>query len=380
MMEIIFWLTVFIIIYTYIGYSLFIMLLSLFFNKKVDKKDIEPTVTFLITAYNEERDIERKLKNTLELDYPRNKLQIIVASDGSTDRTDEIVKRFSDKGIILHRVEGRVGKTETQNQTMKIATGDIIIFSDATTEYDKQVIRKIVRNYNDPSVGAVSGMYEYRNPTGGPVGWSQILFWKYERMNKICQTKIKTITGCYGPIYSIRRELYVPLPREIMSDLVEPLKILQKGYRIVFEPEALAYEVTTQKASQEFRMRIRVITRGMNGLLYMKELFNPFKYGFISLQLFSHKVLRWLIPVFMIILFFSNIFLLRDSKLYMTTFAFQIVFYLSAFLGWITDLLNIKIKIFALPLYFCVVNIASLISLVKTLSGGKAVTWEPIRN
>lgn len=379
MAEIIFWFAVLIIIYTYAGYSLLIIVLSIFIDKKINKKDIEPRVTFLITAYNEEKDIERKLNNTLNLDYPRNKLQIIVASDGSTDRTDEIVRKFEDRGVILNRVEGRVGKTETQNQTVRIATGEIIIFSDGTTEYDRQVIRKIVRNYNDPDVGAVSGMYEYKNPTGGQVGWSQILFWSYEKMNKLSQTKIKTITGCYGPIYSIRRELYVPLPRDVMSDIVEPLKILQKGYRIVFEPEALAYELTTQKTSEEFSMRIRVISRGMSGLLYVKELFNPFRYGFVSLQLFSHKVLRWLIPVFMIVLLISNYFLL-EGRFYSLIFIFQIVFYLFALAGWIADSFNIKLKIFALPLYFCIVNIASLVSLVKTLSGNKAVTWQPIRN
>lgn len=377
--ETIFWLIIFLIFYIYAGYPLLLILLSLFINNKVNKGDILPTVTFLITVYNEEKAIEDKLKNALSLDYPRDKLQIIVASDGSTDKTDEIVKRFRHNGVILHRVEGRVGKTETQNQAMKIATGDIIIFSDGTTKCERNVIRNIVRNYNDPTVGAVSGRYEYKNPSGGAVGFSQILFWKYENMNKICQTKIKTLTGCYGPIYSIRRELYEPLPRDIISDLVEPLKILEKGYRIVFERDALAYELTTENASQEFKMRVRVISRGMNGLLYVKELFNPFKYGIVSFQIFSHKVLRWIIPVLMIILFFTNILLL-DNWYYALTFIAQLVFYLLALIGWITDFLNIKIKIFSLPLYFCIVNIASMVSLVRIILRKKSVTWEPIRN
>ncbi len=379
MLEIIFWLTICIITYTYIGYPLLIIILSLFINKRIERRDIEPTVTFLITVYNEEQAIEEKLNNTFNLDYPREKLEIIVASDGSTDQTDKIVRKFGDRGVILHRVEGRVGKTETQNQTMKIATGEIIIFSDGTTDCDRKIIRNIVRNYNDPDVGAVSGRYEYKDPSRGQVGFSQILFWKYENMNKTSQTRIKTLTGCYGPLYSIRRELYSPLPREIISDFVEPLKILQKGYRIVFERDALAHELTTEDTSQEFRMRVRVISRGMSGLLYVKELFNPFKYGFVSFQLVSHKVLRWLIPVFMLVLFSANIFLL-DKFFYLVMFIAQIVFYLAAFLGCLTERLNIRTRIFALPLYFCIVNIASLVSLVKTLFGKKAVTWEPIRN
>ena len=229
MIEVIFWLIIFIIFYTYAGYSLFILLLSLFINRPIKKKEVYPRVTFLITAYNEEHSIAAKLKNTLHLDYPGEKLEVIVASDGSTDSTDTVVKQFHDQGVILNRVEGRVGKTETQNQTVAKATGDIIIFSDATTSYKEDAIRKIVRNYADPQVGAVSGRYEYINPTGAAVGLGTVLFWKYENLIKRLQTRIQTITGCCGCIYSVRRDLYEPLPRDIISDLVEPLENPRKG-------------------------------------------------------------------------------------------------------------------------------------------------------
>ena len=378
MTEIIFWTTIFIIFYTYIGYSIFVILFSRFFNNKINKKAIEPKVTFLITAYNEEKNIAQKLENTLSLDYTKGKLEILVASDGSTDRTDEIVRGFANQAVKLFRVEGRVGKTETQNQAVKAATGDIIIFSDATTRYEKSNIKNIVRNYADMEVGAVSGRYEYYNPTGSSIGIGNILFWKYENLIKSSQTRIRTITGCCGCIHSVRRSLYEPLPPDIISDLVEPLKILEKGYRIVFEPEAIAYEETTEKAAEEFYMRIRVISRGMRGLLYMKKLFNPFKYGFVSFQLFSHKLLRWLIPVFMIIILVANLFLL-GKPLYNFTLALQSIFYVMAIAGWIGEKLNVKSKLFSVPLYFSTVNIASLISLYKTLKGYKTVTWETIR-
>jgi cellulose synthase/poly-beta-1,6-N-acetylglucosamine synthase-like glycosyltransferase len=195
MMEFIFWFTIGIIFYTYFGYPLLTLLLSLFVNNPVNKRDIEPTVTFLITAYNEEKTLRQKLDNTLSLDYPKDKLEIMVASDGSTDRTDDIVKEFVENWVVLRRVEGRVGKTETQNQAIKTAKGDIVIFSDATTTYKNDAIRKIVRNYHDPSIGAVSGRYEYVNPTGAPVGLGTILFWKYENFIKSKQTRIKTITA-----------------------------------------------------------------------------------------------------------------------------------------------------------------------------------------
>lgn len=378
MAEIVFWTSIFLIFYTYAGYSLLIIALSLFFNNRVGKKAITPKVTFLITAYNEEKNIAQKLENTLSLDYPKGKLEILVASDGSTDRTEEIVKGFAQKGVRLLRVEGRVGKTATQNAAVKAATGEIIIFSDATTTYEKNNILNIVRNYADPEVGAVSGRYEYFNPTGAAIGTGNILFWKYENLIKSSQTRIKTISGCCGCIYSVRKKAYEPLPPDIISDLVEPLKILEKGYRIVFEPEAVAYEETTEKAGEEFKMRIRVISRGMRGLFYMKKLFNPLKFPFISFQLFSHKVLRWLIPFFMIGILLSNLFLL-DMTFYKITMALQAAFYGMAAAAWLGEKAHLRLKVFSIPLYFSTVNLASLVSLYKTLKGFKAVTWETVR-
>jgi cellulose synthase/poly-beta-1,6-N-acetylglucosamine synthase-like glycosyltransferase len=378
MAEIIFWLSLGIIFYTYFGYPLLILFLSLFVNHKIKKGEIEPKVTILITAYNEEKNIAGKLENTLNMDYPKGKFEIIVASDASEDNTDGIVKGFGSQGVTLYRVEGRVGKTETQNQTVKMAKGDIVIFSDATTKYKKDAVRKIVRNYNDPSIGAVSGRYEYVNPTGAPVGLGTILFWKYENSVKSRQTRIETITGCCGCIYSVRKSLYEPLPREIISDLVEPLKILEKGYRIAFEPEAVAYEETTESSKEEFGMRVRVISRGMYGLWYMRKLFNPLKYGFVTFQLFSHKVLRWMIPFMLPFLLISNLFLV-SNPFYVLTLVAQILFYIGAMGGYLLDKMGKKAKLLALPLYYCVVNAASVAAFIRTIFGKKAIVWETVR-
>ena len=378
MAEFIFWLIIAANLYTYLGYPAFTLLLSLFVYNPVNKGTEEPKVTFLITAYNEEKFIEGKLENTLGLNYPGEKLEIIVASDGSSDRTDSIVRAFEKRGVILCRVEGRVGKTETQNQAVKIATGDIVIFSDAPTTYGKDAIRMIVRNYHDPSVGAVSGRYEYVNPTGAPVGLGTILFWKYENFLKSRQTRIKTVTGCCGCIYSVRRLLYENLPKDIISDLVEPLKILEKGHRIAFEPEAVAYETTTESSKQEFGMRIRVISRGMYGLLYMRNLFNPFKYGFVSFQLLSHKVLRWMIPFGLPLLLASNIALI-GRPIYNLTLTLQVLFYLAAGGGYLLEKTGKKGKLFVIPLYYCLVNAASMSAFFRTIRGKKAVVWETKR-
>ncbi|MBT1074656.1 glycosyltransferase family 2 protein [Geobacter grbiciae] len=378
MSELVFWLLVVTIFYTYFGYALLIPLIGLFVKRLLDRRDITPRVTFLITAYNEEKNIRKKLTEVLALDYPREQLEVMVASDGSTDRTDEIVREFRDQGVVLKRVEGRVGKTATQNEAVKAATGDVIIFSDATTVYEKDAIRKLVRNYNDPEVGAVSGRYEYVNPTGAPVGTGSILFWKYENFIKSMQTRIRTISGCCGCIYSVRKTAYVPLPGDIISDLVEPLMVIQRGYRVVFEQEAVAYEETTEKSHEEFRMRIRVITRAMRGILFARGLLNPFRFPFVSFQLISHKVLRWLIPFFLIGLLVANAFLL-DRQFYVITFALQGAFYFLALVGLLADRTGKKFKPAAVPLYFCIVNTASLIAFFKTLAGQKMVTWETVR-
>lgn len=378
MSEFLFWLAILLIVYVYVGYPALIVLLSIFVKNKVKRTDGEPFVTFLITAYNEEKSIREKLVDTLALDYPKDRLQIIVASDGSTDQTDEIVKGFSDFGVYLCRVEGRVGKTETQNQAVRKASGEIIVFSDATTKYRKDALRKIVRNYADPSVGAVSGRYQYRNPTGGAVGAGTKLFWNYENFIKRKQTEIKTITGCCGCIYSVRRDLYEPLPRDIISDLVEPLKILEKGCRIAFEPEAVAEEITEEKAEEEYSMRVRVITRGMNGLAYVKDLLNPFRHGFVSFQLISHKILRWMIPFFLAVAFISNLQLL-ETAFYRLAMGIQVSFYLLAVVGWLLDRRGKKSKVSSFPLYFCVVNLAAVHGTVNFVRGRRMATWETLR-
>jgi cellulose synthase/poly-beta-1,6-N-acetylglucosamine synthase-like glycosyltransferase len=379
MAEVLFWAMVAVIFYAYVGYSLAILLLAVFVNHPVRRMGIDPRLTYLITAYNEEKNIRSKLVQVLSLDYPRDQLEIIVASDGSTDGTDGIVRQFAERGVKLVRVEGRVGKTETQNRAVREATGEIIVFSDATTHYERSALRKIVRNYADPRVGAVSGRYEYRNPTGASIGFGSMLFWKYENLIKILQTRIGTITGCCGCIYSVRRELYEPLPPDIISDLVEPLKILDRGFRIVFEPEAIAYEETTGKSAEEFSMRVRVVMRGMRGLIYMRKLFNPLRHGFVSFQLISHKVLRWLVPVFLAVLFASNLSLLGTSSLYDTAFALQCAFYAIALFGMIAERMNVAPKLLTIPLYFVTVNAAAVVAIYRLFRGHKAVTWETVR-
>jgi len=382
--EVLLWFCLLLVFYAYTGYPLLVTLLSLFFRSEVRRDErYEPRVTLLIAAYNEEKDIEEKLKNSFALDYPKDKFEIVVASDGSTDKTDEIVRQYADNEagvrVVLHQVEGRLGKTAAQNSAVKVCQGEIIIFSDAASMYDQGVVRAMVRNYADPRVGAVSGMYKYVNKAGGSVGFATILFWNLENFIKSRQTRIRTITGCCGCIYSVRKSLYEELPTAIISDLVEPLMILKKGYRIVFEPQALAYEETTGHSSEEFNMRIRVIVRGMNGILFARQLLNPLKYPFVALQLISHKIMRWLVPVFCVVIFVTNAMLVSESQLYSILFGLQIIFYLLAIIGFFLERKGIHKKVFYLPFYFCIVNTAALISIFKVFQGQKIVAWQTKR-
>jgi cellulose synthase/poly-beta-1,6-N-acetylglucosamine synthase-like glycosyltransferase len=335
-------------------------------------------LSFLIAAYNEQANIGQKIEHTLGLDYPADRIEILVLSDGSTDRTDEIVQSFPDKRVRLLHVTGRRGKTHAQNEGAKVATGEVLIFSDATTTYHPQALRFLACNYADPQVGAVSGRYQYFDPVGtSPTGLGSVAFWNYENYIKMMQSRLRTITGCCGCIYSVRREAYTALAPEIISDLTQPLQAIQKGYRAVFEDRALAHEETTQSTKEEFSMRVRVVTRGIRGLLSVPKLLTPWKYPWVSFQLWSHKILRWLVPFFLMVLLTSNI-LLWNKPGYQLALLLQAVFYFSALLTYAVPL-HKRWKPLGIPLYFCTLNAAALCSVVEVLRGKKYMTWETVR-
>ncbi len=332
----------------------------------------------MIAAYNEEETIADKIKNSLELDYPKDKLEIVVVSDGSTDRTDEIVKGFADQGVRLFRVEGRVGKTEARNQAVLAMRKEIIVFSDATAVYEKNVIRKLVRNFADPSVGMVSGNLTYFDKTQGSMGLATKLYWGYESAIKRAQSRLHTLTGAVGCINAFRRKLYHVLPPNIIEDFTEPLMIVAQGYRIVYEREAISYERTTQKPSQEFHMRVRVIRGGMKGFIYAFRRLNFKDHTLVLLQLFGHKVLRWLMPVTLISIFITNLalFIFGQNFLADMLMVAQFMCYALALLGMMWRPGGILGKIISIPTYFVIVNAASLKALYLTLTTDLEATWE----
>ncbi|MBA2406072.1 MAG: glycosyltransferase family 2 protein [Bdellovibrionales bacterium] len=370
------------VLYTYFGYFIAVIILGKIIRLKVYKNDIEPHVTMLIAAYNEEQGIAQKIEDTLKLEYAKEKFRIIVVSDGSTDGTDEIVKSYADKGVELLRVEGRVGKTEARNIAMASIQGEIIIFSDATTAYKEDLIQKMVRNFADPKVGMVTGHLIYRDSNNTQMGTGQKLYWKYESMIKKAQTSMGTLTGSVGCVTAFRKELYTPLPKNIIEDFTGPLMLVMKGFRVVYEEEALCFEETTQKAKNEWNMRVRVIRGGMTGMIHARKILNPISYPIPFFQLMSHKILRWLIPVFIITTFvLTNYMVWADPKnvFALVMLALQMIFYFTALCAYALEKKGIHNRFVAIPLYFLILNAASLVALVKTITSNLEATWETQR-
>jgi cellulose synthase/poly-beta-1,6-N-acetylglucosamine synthase-like glycosyltransferase len=376
--ESLFWTSLAALFYVYLGYPILLLLIGCFVRRTPSQSGYTPRISVLIAAYNEQAGIREKIEKTLQLDYPSELIEIVVLSDESTDRTDAIVESFQDPRVRLLRIGGRRGKTNAQNEGMMFARGKVVIFSDATTVYHPQSLRYLVRNYSDPRVGAVSGRYQYFDAEGrSPTSLGTIAFWNYENLIKMMQSRISTISGCCGCIYSVRRDLYTALSPDIISDLVQPLHVIRQGYKVVFEDRALAYEETTRSVSEEFSMRVRVVTRGMRGLLSISDLLRPWKFGWVSFQLWSHKALRWFVPLFLLGLFAANLALLSFAG-FRLFFWFQAAFYFLALLCLLVPLQK-RWKLLGIPLYFCTLNAAALCGMVKLLRGEKYTVWQTVR-
>ena len=382
-MNLLFFNLIMLALYIYLGYFLLVILLGKVMRKRVKKANIEPSVALMIAAYNEELSIAKKIENSLSLDYPKDKLKIIVVSDGSTDRTDDIVKSYAHRGVELIRVEGRVGKTEARNVAVKSVKEEIIIFSDATTRYKTDIVKKLVRNFADKAVGMVTGHLIYQDGDNTQMGLGQKLYWKYESLIKKSQTEMGTLTGSVGCVTAFRTGLYTPLPDNIIEDFTGPLMMVMKGFRVVYEEEAICFEETTTKSSKEWSMRVRVIRGGMTGLLFAKKILNPFQYPLASFQLISHKVLRWMVPLFMIFfatVTFQAVLVDPEYQVAQLLLILQILFYGSAVLAFILEKKGIHLKITAIPFYFVVVNLAALVAMFKMLNHTLEATWEPQRD
>ena len=288
--QIVFWTCVSLLAYVYVGYPLLVFLVSKMFPRQIKRGDIEPKVTILITAFNEEAAIRQKIENTLEIDYPSDKLEIIVASDGSTDKTDKIVNEFNSRGVKLFRQEGRVGKTTTQNNAILQATGEIALFSDATTDYGKDVLSHVLPPFADESVGCVAGRLVYLDNESSNVGKGAQNYWSYETFLKSAESRACSLIGASGCLYAVRREAYEPMYAEACSDFLICTMLYRKNLRSVFAPDAVCYEHTNRHVGDELKMRVRVISQTFTDLWRNRDMLNPFRSGFYAVELISHKL------------------------------------------------------------------------------------------
>jgi cellulose synthase/poly-beta-1,6-N-acetylglucosamine synthase-like glycosyltransferase len=372
--PILLWFFIGLIVYIYFGYPVLLKMISKI--KQVEEKvnlKYRPKVTMYIAAYNEEKVIKSKLQNTVQLDYPKELLEIIVVSDDSSDQTNEIVEQFSLEysNVKLNVVKGRKGKTEALNSSVHLASGEVIVFSDANSMYEKDALLHLVKHFDNEQVGGVCGELKLINPTQSSIGESEGAYWKYEKLLKMLETKTGTAIVANGSIYAIRKSLFRRMNPNVGDDMQNPLLIIEQGKRFIYEPNAITVEETSPKDEEEFKRKVRIVTRSFTGIMTYFHLLNPIKRFDFTYKYLSHKLLRWLVPYYMIVIFVLNLFLLEE-RIYQLSFSLQLVFYGLALLGkWI------KTKFTYIPYYFCLVNYAALLGTLRALTGKRQATWKP---
>lgn len=379
-LQFLFWVAVSVVLYVYFGYPLLLLILAkLRPALQVKNSEITPTVSLIIAAYNEEKVIAQKIENCLALDYPREKLQIIVASDGSTDRTNEIVKRFANQGVKLVVLSSNQGKSSAQNKAVTEARGEIILFTDADLVLRTDTLNKVNRNFADESVGCVVGKIAYLNEVDTSVSVGEGVYWRYELFLRNVESEVGNFVMGSG-IMAIRRSLFQPVDPNVGEDFVLPMQTAMAGYKVVYESEAIAETILHQtKPKDMLRSKVRVISKDLRGLFLCRAILNPFRYPLYSWGLISHKLLRWLVPYFLIILFGFNLLLL-DHPFYFLTLALQIAFYALAISCYLWQKKGKPPRIVGIPFSFCLVNLAALVGVARFAIGKKSGRWMPVRN
>lgn len=374
-MKVVFWLSLGTICYVYVGYPLVLTLFARWCARPTIHNDGHlPTVSLVIAAYNEEKVLAEKLRNSVALDYPKALLEIVVASDGSTDGTNAIAKSFEAQGIVLHTVNPRGGKTRALNAVIPKTHGEILVLSDANAMYQPDAIRQLVRHFADPTVGAVSGDVRLMDAADAHAD-SEGLYYQYERYVQTQESRIGSIIGADGAMYAVARKAFRPPSSGIIvDDFVISMTVARLGFRVLYEPRAVAFEGGTPSGSEEFRRKIRIVSGGIQafkrgeGLPMLSQPFLWFCYG-------SHKLLRWLLPLFLLWTLVSSV-VLATEPLYLVGLILQVLCYVTA-LAYAFGIGNLKVlKWSGIPYYFCLVNGAALIGLWKGLVGGQSGTWQ----
>jgi glycosyltransferase involved in cell wall biosynthesis len=371
-----FWISIFGIFFAYFGYPLSLHVLRFMWRRKVERTSIAPSVSLIITAYNEEKRIAAKLENTLRLEYPEGKLEIIVASDGSTDGTNAMVKRFFSRGVSLLELAPRRGKEHAQKDAVAAAAGEILVFTDVATMLDPNGVSRIVENFGDASVGCASSVDRVIGQNGQVANES--LYVRYEMWLRDLESRANTVVGLSGSFFAARRKVCEDFSGEMQSDFRTLLNSIRLGMRGVSDPKAIGYYLDVSDPKREMDRKIRTVVRGLTVFFRHLELLNFFRYGLFSYQLLCHKMVRWLVPPFMAAALASNFLLMAGSVFYTVLMALQVAFYALAVipnvLGRPPASLLTKI-----PSYFLTVNLAILRAWWRYLIGQRIVMWEPSR-
>lgn len=377
LIEFLFWFSMLMIVYIYIGYPFCAFLLSKIFNKQVNVGPFQPEVSILIAAYNEDTCIGETIRNKLQLDYPKDKLEIIVVSDESSDGTDEIVQQFSHEKVVLIRQEPRAGKTAALNMAVPHAKGQILVFSDANSIYAVDALQHLVECFTDEQVGYVTGKMIYTNPDGSIIGDGCSAYMKYENMLRSIETSLGSVVGVDGGIDAMRKELYSFLRPDQLPDFVQPLKVVEKGFRVIYAPEAFLQEGVLKDAGDEYRMRVRVSLRAFWALKDMQILLKGAAGFLFTWQLWSHKVLRYLCFLFLIILFVTSLLLFNSHWIYTVLLFVQVLGYASILISPWLDSNNRKYMLINFSRYFIILNMASAHAFYKFMRGEKKILWNP---
>jgi len=340
----------------------------------------QPTISIIISAYNEENIIEEKIQNLKSLHYDKNRIEFLIGSDGSTDKTAEILKEHQSKNLIVYISNKRRGKPAILNELVQMAHGEIIVFSDANTLYQQDTIKNLVHHFSDPKVGAVCGRLVLESTDNVSQFTGEISYWEYENTIKKLESDIHSAIGANGAVYAIRRSLYKQLPTDIpvVDDLMIPLYIVEKGYVVKYEPNALAFEKITGTVAGEFKRKIRIGVANYYGLFEFLKLLHP-RFGFVAFALISHKILRWFIPFFLIAIFISSFILAFESQFFLLLLLIEVIFIFIAIFGYFSESFKWQIGILGYPFYFIAMNTALFIGFLKFIRREKQPTWDVVR-
>lgn len=358
-----FWIGLFLIFYTYLGYGilLYIMVrIKELFSKPAHPllPDPLPDVTLFIAAYNEEDIVASKMDNCHALAYPKDKLKIVWVTDGSNDRTNELLEQYPDVTVLFQ--PERKGKTAALNRGIQYITTPYVIFTDANTMLNKEAIHEIVRQFSNPKVGCVAGEKRVETKTAQGATAGEGIYWKYESALKALDFRLYSAVGAAGELFAVRTELFEQMPSDtLLDDFILSLRIAQKGYKIAYCKEAYATETASLNMKEEEKRKIRIAAGGLQSVWRLRSLFNIFRYGILSFQFVSHRVLRWTItPIILFLLIPLNIFLACKGEFtYILLLLLQVAFYMMAYAGYIMEQKNVRNKLFFIPYYFSFMNI-----------------------